>query len=158
MKRCNDGFMGMGMAMNAGGGGMNPQNLFAMGQQQEEARRQEEAQKKAQEEEIRRQVEERLRAEAAQQQAAAATAPVTTPEADTWTCSCGNVVSGKFCPECGSKKPEPKPVEGWKCACGNIATGNSVRNAEHRSRQKKNQQNRKDGPVLAELSIRANSV
>ena len=86
------GFMGMGMAMNAGGGGMNPQNLFAMGQQQEEARRQEEAQKKAQEEEIRRQVEERLRAEAAQQQAAAAAAaPVTTPAADTWTCSCGNV-------------------------------------------------------------------
>ncbi|MBS6949205.1 MAG: SPFH domain-containing protein [Blautia sp.] len=118
------GFMGMGMAMNAGGGGMNPQNLFAMGQQQEEARRQEEAQKKAQEEEIRRQVEERLRAEAAQQQAAAAAAaPVTTPAADTWTCSCGNVVSGKFCPECGSKKPEPKPAEGWKCACGNIATG-----------------------------------
>ena len=53
----------------------------------------------------------------------AAAAPVTTPAADTWTCSCGNVVSGKFCPECGSKKPEPKPVEGWKCACGNIATG-----------------------------------
>ena len=117
------GFMGMGMAMNAGGGGMNPQNLFAMGQQQEEARRQEEAQKKAQEEEIRRQVEERLRAEAAQQQAAAAAAPATTPAADTWTCSCGNVVSGKFCPECGSKKPEPKSAEGWKCACGNIATG-----------------------------------
>ena len=113
------GFMGMGMAMNAGGGGMNPQNLFAMGQQQEEARRQEEAQKKAQEEEIRRQVEAKLRAEAAQQQAAAAAAPA----AGTWTCSCGNIVSGKFCPECGSKKPEPKPAEGWKCACGNIATG-----------------------------------
>ena len=35
---------------------------------------------------------------------------------------------------------------------------NSVRNAEHRSRQKKNQENRRDGPVLAELSIRANSM
>lgn len=32
------GFMGMGMAMNAGGmGGMNAQNLFAMGQQQPQA-------------------------------------------------------------------------------------------------------------------------
>ena len=32
------GFMGMGMAMNAGGmGGMNAQNLFAMGQQQNQA-------------------------------------------------------------------------------------------------------------------------
>ena len=30
------GFMGMGMAMNAGGGGMNAQNLFAMGQQQQQ--------------------------------------------------------------------------------------------------------------------------
>ena len=29
------GFMGMGMAMNAAGGGMNAQNLFAMGQQQQ---------------------------------------------------------------------------------------------------------------------------
>lgn len=25
-----------------------------------------------------------------------------------WTCSCGNVNSGKFCSECGAKKPEPK--------------------------------------------------
>ena len=33
-----NGFIGMGMAMNAGGG-MNAQNLFAMGAQQEEARR-----------------------------------------------------------------------------------------------------------------------
>ena len=33
------GFMGMGMAMNAGGGGMNPQNLFAMGQQPVELRK-----------------------------------------------------------------------------------------------------------------------
>ena len=36
-----NGFIGMGMAMNAGGG-MNAQNLFAMGAQQEEARRREE--------------------------------------------------------------------------------------------------------------------
>ena len=192
------GFMGMGMAMNAGGGGMNPQNLFAMGQQQEEARRQEEAQRKAQEEEIRRQVEERLRAEAAQQQAAAAAAPVTTPAADTWTCSCGNVVSGKFCPdvvprnrnqnlqkdgmcsnttgkftcsrthgpECGASRKVlsecgrtgTKTCRRMECACGNIATGKFCPECGAPSRQKKNQQNRKDGPVLAELSIRANSV
>ena len=116
------GFMGMGMAMNAGGGGMNPQNLFAMGQQQEEARRQEEAQKKAQEEEIRRQVEAKLRAEAAQQQAAAAAAPA----AGTWTCSCGNIVSGKFCPECGAPKPAEEKTaepEGWTCSCGTVNQG-----------------------------------
>lgn len=60
------GFMGMGMAMNAGG--MNAQNLFAMGQKQQ-----------------------------AQPQ---------TMQAGSWTCSCGAVNTGRFCPECGAKKPE----------------------------------------------------
>ena len=73
------GFMGMGMAMNAGG--MNAQNLFAMGQQQQ------------------------------------------APAQDGWKCSCGAVATGKFCPECGAKKPEPKPGNGWICKCGATATG-----------------------------------
>lgn len=30
------------------------------------------------------------------------------PKAGSWTCSCGNVNSGKFCSECGAKKPENK--------------------------------------------------
>lgn len=63
------GFMGMGMAMNAGG--MNAQNLFAMGQQQQ--------------------------AQAAQPRAS---------QAEGWTCSCGAVNKGRFCQECGAKKPE----------------------------------------------------
>ena len=79
------GFMGMGMAMNAGG--MNAQNLFAMGQQQ------------------------------AQQQA-----QQPAPAANGWKCACGATVTGKFCPECGSKKPEPVQ-NGWKCKCGATATG-----------------------------------
>jgi membrane protease subunit (stomatin/prohibitin family) len=29
-------------------------------------------------------------------------------KAGEWTCSCGNVNSGKFCSECGAKKPESK--------------------------------------------------
>ena len=78
-------FMGMNMAGSAGG--MNTQNLYAMGQQQ-----------------------------AAQQPAPA--------PANGWTCACGNVVSGNFCPNCGAKKPEPKPAEGaWKCSCGATASG-----------------------------------
>ena len=37
---------------------------------------------------------------------------------NTWDCSCGNKgITGKFCAECGAKKPEPK--ETWDCACGN---------------------------------------
>ena len=80
-------FMGMGMAGAAGG--MNTQNLYAMGQQQQ-----------------------------AQQVQQAA------PAADSWKCACGNTVSGNFCPNCGAKKPEPKPVEGsWKCSCGATANG-----------------------------------
>ena len=77
------GFMGMGMAQQAGG--MNAAQLFQMGQQQQAA-----------------------------QQAASA--------ANGWKCSCGATATGKFCPECGSKKPEPKAA-GWKCSCGATATG-----------------------------------
>lgn len=91
-----NGFIGMGMAMNAGGG-MNSQNLFTMGARQEEARRREE-----------------LERQAAQ----------AVPEADSWQCTCGATVTGKFCPECGTKKPEPKPAaDSWKCACGATVTG-----------------------------------
>lgn len=37
-----------------------------------------------------------------------------------WKCSCGAVNSGKFCMECGTKKPEN---EGWKCSCGSVNKG-----------------------------------
>ena len=34
-----------------------------------------------------------------------------------WDCSCGQSnITSNFCPNCGSKKPEP--VTGWDCACG----------------------------------------
>ena len=87
------GFMGMGMAMNAGGmGGMNAQNLFAMGQQQPQPQ------------------------PAPQPQTAPQQAAPEQPQGDTWICSCGTTVNGKFCPECGSKKPEPKKetAGSWK--------------------------------------------
>lgn len=45
------------------------------------------------------------------------------PAANSWKCSCGATASGKFCPECGSKKPEPKTENAWKCSCGAVATG-----------------------------------
>ena len=57
----------------------------------------------------------------AQMQQAAPAAPA----AAGWTCSCGQSgITGNFCPNCGSKKPEPKPAgDSWKCACGATATG-----------------------------------
>lgn len=39
---------------------------------------------------------------------------------NTWTCQCGKVNSGKFCVECGSKKPQE---EGWTCSCGTVNKG-----------------------------------
>ena len=85
------GFMGMGMAMNAGG--MNAQNLFAMGQQNQQA------------------------------QQNAQSAPAAPAASNSWKCSCGATATGKFCPECGAKKPEPKPANSWTCKCGATATG-----------------------------------
>ena len=60
-----------------------------------------------------------------QQAAQAQAAPAAAPAVQGWTCSCGQSgITGNFCPNCGSKKPEPKPAgDGWKCACGATATG-----------------------------------
>lgn len=42
------------------------------------------------------------------------------PENNTWTCSCGTSNTGKFCSNCGSKKPENNI---WTCSCGATNTG-----------------------------------
>ena len=106
------GFMGMGMAQQAGG--MNAQNLFAMGQQQQQAA------------------------------APAAPAPAANTwkcacgventgkfcrecgkpkpvPAASWTCACGTENTGKFCLECG--KPKPVAAAGWTCTCGTVNKG-----------------------------------
>lgn len=46
--------------------------------------------------------------------------------ANTWKCSCGANVSGNFCTECGSKKPEN--TEGWTCSCGAVNKGKFCQN------------------------------
>lgn len=102
------GFMGMGMAAQAGG--INAQNLFSMGQQ--------------------------MGQQPAPQQAAPAAdgwtcscgttnsgkfcANCGSPKPSTdWTCSCGTVNSGKFCSNCGS----PRPSTDWICSCGTKNSG-----------------------------------
>ena len=46
-------------------------------------------------------------------------APVSAPAADSWTCTCGAVCTGKFCTECGAAKP----ADGWTCTCGAVNKG-----------------------------------
>ncbi|MDR2655749.1 MAG: SPFH domain-containing protein [Oscillospiraceae bacterium] len=100
------GFMGLNMAQQSGG--MNAQNLFAMGQQYNQ------------------------RPAAPAQNPDAWTCPcgaVNTGKfclecgkpkpvgSDGWTCSCGAVNKGKFCAECGKPKPAGAPL--YKCdKCG----------------------------------------
>ena len=114
------GFMGVGMAQQAGG--MNAQSLFEMGQAQQP------------------------QAQSAPQQAAPAdtwtcecgtqntgkfctncakSKPVPAA-ADTWTCACGTVNTGKFCMNCGTPKPEAP--EGWTCECGTVNKGRFCQN------------------------------
>ena len=60
----------------------------------------------------------------AQQQAQAPQQSVPAQQsASAWKCACGATATGKFCPECGAKKPEPQPAQGWTCACGAVNTG-----------------------------------
>ena len=47
-----------------------------------------------------------------QQQAQQQSAPA--PAAEGWKCTCGATNTGKFCTECGGKKPK----DTWTCACG----------------------------------------
>ena len=51
----------------------------------------------------------------AQQQAAAPA-----PAANSWTCTCGTVNTGKFCSNCGTPAPAPTT---WTCACGTVNNG-----------------------------------
>ena len=100
-------FMGMNMAGQAGG--MNAQDLYAMGQQQT--------------------------AQPAASQPAGWTCscghtgntgkfcaecgqPKPAPAGE-WKCSCGAVNTGKFCGECG----KPRPADEWTCSCGSVNKG-----------------------------------
>ena len=111
------GFMGFGMAQQAGG--MNAQSLFQMGQEQQQQ----------------------------QQQAPAVSVPAAPAadtwtcgcgavnkgkfcaecakpkpqESGVWTCSCGAVNKGKFCAECAT--PRPADAIGWTCGCGAVNKG-----------------------------------
>jgi membrane protease subunit (stomatin/prohibitin family) len=47
------------------------------------------------------------------------------PVQNGWKCKCGATATGKFCPECGSPKPAE---EGWTCSCGAVNQGKFCQN------------------------------
>ena len=104
-------FMGMGMAGNMGG---QAANMFQMGMQQQQ---------------MNQQMGQQPTPPPAGPAGGVAPAAPAAPAADAWTCpACGTQgITGKFCPECGGKKPEPKipfDVNGWTCAaCGTVNKG-----------------------------------
>ena len=91
------GFMGMGMGMNAGG------NIMGGYQQNPQYRPTPNQQPAPQ--------------QPAPQQTQAVQTAQPAPSADGWTCACGAVNSGKFCCECGTKKPEA-PKKRFCTNCG----------------------------------------
>lgn len=112
------GYMGMGMGMNMGGGvigaasaanaqqmqqaQMAPQQMQPQAQVQPQTQMQPQAQ-------VQPQTQMQPQAQASSQS-----------QAGEWSCPCGAVNSGKFCPECGSPRPEAGP---WQCACGTVNNG-----------------------------------
>lgn len=100
----------MGMNMAGSAGGMNAQNLYQMGAQQR----------------------------AAQETVTGAAGAVS---ADSWTCpQCGKSgIIGKFCPECGTKKPTSAPTaDTWTCSdCGTVNFGKFCSNCGHPKPQAK---------------------
>lgn len=103
------GFMGMGMAMNAGGG-MNAQNLYAMGQQQT-------AQQSTPSPVLTQNSWKCSCGAIANGKFCPECGSPKPVAADGWTCSCGTVNKGRFCHNCGAKKPTGVPL--YRCdKCG----------------------------------------
>lgn len=89
------GFAGMNIGMNAGG--VNAQSLFQMGQQQNAVR------------------------ESSIQTENPADEPAQKKAQTDWVCKCGATNTGKFCTECGERRPAEKT--GWSCTCGTVNMG-----------------------------------
>ena len=123
-----NGFVGMGMGMNMGGA--TAANLFAMGQQQQMQQQQMQQQPpygQQPQQPYGQQPQQPYGQQPYQPQQPAAPAA---PAGESWTCACGTVAAGKFCPNCGQPKPAPAPTaDGWQCSnCGTVNQGKFCQN------------------------------
>ena len=92
------GFMGMGFAQQSGG--VNAQNLFAMGQQTQSAPQSN-----------------GWKCSCGAVNTGKFCTECGKPQLTGWTCNCGAVNQGKFCANCGAKKPADAPL--YRCdKCG----------------------------------------
>ena len=105
------GFMGMGMGMNFAGNAMGNASQANLQQMQMQQQMQQPQMQQPQ-----------MQGGAGFVSNPAPAQPTPAPAApqgNSWTCKCGNVNTGKFCPNCGS----PAPAAEWTCTCGNVNSG-----------------------------------
>lgn len=114
------GFMGMGMAQQAGGAGL--QELYEMGRQQNGQQPNQPMPGGAYAGQPNQQPSGGMHTGQNQpRQQSSGNVPGETSVAAGWTCSCGKAGNtGKFCTECGAPKPA---ADGWTCACGAVNKG-----------------------------------
>lgn len=102
-----NGFMGFGMAQQAGG--VNAQNLFQMGAQQQSSQPQFQSESSVNV----------WRCSCGTENTGkfCTNCGKSKPDANGWTCSCGSLNQGKFCMNCGKPKPAGAPL--YRCdKCG----------------------------------------
>ena len=104
------GFLGVGMGVNAMGNMMNGFSQMNQGmyQNQQQAMNQQQGMYQAQQNVNQGAYQNQPMQGMNQMQAG-----------NTWTCACGNINNGKFCSECG----KPAPASEWTCQCGAVNSG-----------------------------------
>ena len=117
------GYMGMGMGMQGAGGFMSAASNTNMQQMNQQAQYQQQMnqqqpqynQQYGQQPQYQQQMPPQGQYGQQPNQQYGQPQGVQQPSGDAWTCSCGTVNTGNFCPNCGGRRPAPAT---WTCSCG----------------------------------------